>query len=253
MSSDQRHPADPDQRTRELADAAQQAGHPMDWFEDLYAAAGAGDAVVPWDRDAPHPLLVEWLANRQLDTDGKRAIVVGCGRGNDAELIAARGWDTTAFDISHSAVDQARERYPESPVTYRAADLLDLPQEWLHSFDLVFESLTVQSMPPRLHHQAAEAVASLTGIGGLLVVIASMADPQQPTDGSEHSAAEQDQLTTGPPWPLTADEIGHFAADGVERSVVETVPGPGGQLRWRAEFRRPDPEHDPDRTHQHWL
>lgn len=253
MTGHQPPPVDPEQRTRELADAARQAGEPTSWFEDLYAAAGSGEAVVPWDRDAPHPLLIEWLANRQIETEGKRAIVVGCGRGNDAELISARGFDTFAFDVSPTAVEQARQRYPESSVDYRPADLLDLPPEWLRGFDLVFESLTVQSMPPRLHQQAAAAVASLAGIGGLLVVIASMADPDEDTGRDDTATPAAQQQTTGPPWPLTATEIGYFAAGGVERSVIETVPGPTGGLRWRAEFRRPDPEHDPDRTHQHWL
>lgn len=252
MTQDENSGDHPDQQARELADAALGAGKPTGWFEDLYAAAAMGNAVVPWDRDAPHPLLTEWLANREIETDQKRAIVVGCGRGNDAELIAARGFDTVAFDISPSAVDQARERYPDSSVTYRTADLLDLPADWVHSFDLVFESLTVQSMPPDLHQQAAAAVASLTKIGGLLVVIAGMADPESDAE-PEATPTPASGSVTGPPWPLTADEIGYFATGGVERSVIETVPGPNGGLRWRAEFRRPDPEHDQDKTHQHWL
>lgn len=211
---------------------------PTGWFEPLYAAAGPhGD--VPWDRGSPNPLLIEWLANHPLESDGKRAIVIGCGRGNDAELIAARGFDTTAFDISASAIEQARQRYPDSTVHYRQADLFDLPQSWQRSFDLVVESITVQSLPPRWHPEAAAAIAALCGVGGLLVVISG--------------AQIGDQEVSGPPWPLTADELEHFATDGVERAVIETVPAAGGSIRWRAEFRRPDPARDEDRTQSHWL
>jgi SAM-dependent methyltransferase len=209
------------------------------WFETLYAEAAAGDRSVPWDRDYPNPLLVEWLASHPLDAAGKRAVVVGCGLGNDAELIAARGFDTTAFDIAPTALELARDRYPDSPVHYRQADLLDLPADWHQAYDLVIESITVQALPPDLHEQAAAGVASLVGVGGLLVVISG--------------ARVGDEVPDGPPWPLTGDELGYFAVDGVERAVVETVPVGDGRIRWRAEFRRPDPEHDEDKTRSHWL
>ncbi|QDP95856.1 class I SAM-dependent methyltransferase [Microlunatus elymi] len=229
---------------RNWAEAVQR-GEPTGWFEPLYAAARRGDAVVPWDREVPNPLLVEWLANHPLEAAGQRAIVIGCGYGNDAELIAARGFETTAFDVSATAVELARQRYPDSEVDYRQADLLSLPEEWRQQFDLVIECITVQALPPDLHETAAAAVASLCGVGGLIVVISG--------------ARVGDQVPDGPPWPLTGDELGYFAVDGVERAVVETIPvkeaGPPGdsRIRWRAEFRRPDPVHDKDRTDTHWL
>lgn len=229
----------PDLPRHSDSDTDDDTGDAVAWFEPLYAAAARGEGRPPWDRDVPNPLLVEWLANHPLEADGRSAVVVGCGLGNDAELIAGRGFATTAFDISASALGLARRRYPESAVGYRQADLLDLPEEWLGSFDLVIESITVQSLPPRLHARAAACVASLCAIGGLLVVISGAR-----TDGGEPD---------GPPWPLTGDELAYFAVDGVERAVVETVPVGAGAIRWRAEFRRPDPANDKDRTDAHWL
>lgn len=212
---------------------------PTGWFEKLYVEADRGDAVVPWDREVPNPLLIEWLANHPLESAGKRAAVVGCGLGNDAELIAGRGFATTAFDIAPTAIELAHRRYPDSVVDYRRADLLDLPADWVGSFDLVIESFTVQALPPDLHARAAAAVASLCTVGGLLVVIAHARVGEPEPDG--------------PPWPLTGEELALFAVDGVERAVVETVPAGGGAIRWRAEYRRPDPVNDKDRTEQHWL
>jgi hypothetical protein len=45
----------------------------------------------------------------------------------------------------------------------------------------------------------------------------------------------------GPPWPLTRDEIDAFATDGLRPVRVEQVSDPrfSGELRGRAEFRRP--------------
>lgn len=229
---------DPDVRARQLAVTSLRDGDPTGWFERLYTEATSGGALVPWDRELPHPLLVEWLANHPIEADGKRALVIGCGLGNDAELIAARGFSTTAFDIAPSAVEQARLRYPDSDVDYRVADLLDPPTQWRRHFDLVVEILTVQSLPPDLHPQAAAAAASFCAVGGLLLVIAFAPDADRPDPG--------------PPWALTAETLTHFASDGVERAVIETVPGGSGAMRWRAEFRRPDPDRDQDRTDAHW-
>jgi len=100
------------------------AGDPTGWFEELYAAGKSGRITMPFDRKQPHPLLVEWAEQHRLKGAGKNAIVVGCGLGADAEYIASRAFQTTAFDISESAIQLARERHPQSRVDYLAADLL---------------------------------------------------------------------------------------------------------------------------------
>jgi SAM-dependent methyltransferase len=78
-----------------------------------------------WNRAEPHPLLVEWAETRELEGAGRRAVVVGCGLGADAEYIASRGFQTVVFDISETAIRIARRRFPRSAVHYVAADLLD--------------------------------------------------------------------------------------------------------------------------------
>jgi SAM-dependent methyltransferase len=210
-----------DEHARRLA-----ADDPIGWFERLYAAAAVGEAVVPWDRGAPHRLLVEWVRATGLRGDGRRALVVGSGLGEDAELIARLGFDTTAFDISPTAIETTRERFPQSRVRYLTADLLDPPADWHQAFDLVVESLTVQSMPNPHRAQAIPRVASLLAPGGTLLVIATGRD-----EGPEPS---------GPPWPLTRTEIDAFATDGMEAVRVEALRDADdpGIFRWRAEFRR---------------
>src|SRR5689334_22637194 len=101
---------------------------PTAFFEQMYGAAAAGGPEPPWERGAPHPILEEW--GHDLEGAGRRALVVGSGLGNDAEFIAARGFDVVAFDVSPTAVQLARERNPGSPVDYVVADLLDLPAAW---------------------------------------------------------------------------------------------------------------------------
>ena len=101
---------------------------PTGWFEPLYAAAERGEREVPWDRDEPRDLLVEWASGRGLDGHGLGALVVGCGFGADAEYLSSLGFDVTAFDVAPTAVRGAQERHPGSSVDYVVADLLDPPQ-----------------------------------------------------------------------------------------------------------------------------
>lgn len=199
---------------------------PTGWFERLYDAAGTGAATVPWDHGQPAPMLVRWAAG--LSGAGRRAIVVGCGLGEDAEFVAGLGFTTVAFDVAPNAIAQARQRFPESTVDYRTADLLALPAEWRHGFDLVVENFTVQSLPEALHARASAAIAGLVAPGGTLIVHASLAaDDDAPSRES-------------PPWPLRRAEVEAFAVDGlVIRSIAE-VEGPGYLTYpvWQAEFRR---------------
>jgi SAM-dependent methyltransferase len=214
---------DPDERTRRLA--AEAGDDPTGWFERLYAAAEQGEAVVPWDRGGPHPLLSPWTAERALAGGGRSALVVGCGFGADAEHVAGLGFATTAFDISESAVRAARRRFPDSAVQYVTADLLEPPAGWRGGFDLVLESLTVQSLPDPPRREAIGRVRDMVAPGGTLLVLASARD-------------EQDGPVEGPPWPLTRAEIDAFATAGLEPVRVEDVRDAEAPRRWRAEFRR---------------
>jgi SAM-dependent methyltransferase len=211
-----------EQDTRRLSAESLAAGDPIGWFEKLYAEAEAGYAEVPWDRPDATPLLVQWAGPA---ADGQRALVVGCGLGRDAEFLARMGWATTAFDISETAVRVARERHPESPVSYQVADLLDPPPVWRHGFDLVVESNNVQALPRTLRAAAIASVGALVAPGGTLLVLAAQAVP-----------GDDD----GPPWPLTREEMDAFATDGLTTVSVDELPLPDDPdvRRWRGVFRR---------------
>src|SRR6185437_5093600 len=116
--------ATPEEIARQLAAQAVAADDPTGWVERVYAAAEAGETEVPWDRAATNRLLVQWATDGTMAGGGRRAIVVGCGLGDDAEFIAGLGYATTAFDISATALRAARRRYPASRVSYATADLL---------------------------------------------------------------------------------------------------------------------------------
>jgi SAM-dependent methyltransferase len=211
-----------DEDYRRLSAASLAAGDATGWFERLYAEAEHGNAEVPWDRPVPGSN----LSGAGLPPgDGRKALVVGCGLGRDAEYLAGLGYATTAFDIAATAVRVARERHPGSAVDYRVADLLDPPPSWYRAFDLVLESNNVQALPPPLRERAIAAVADLLAPSGTLLVLAAAA-----------TASSGD----GPPWPLTRAEIDAFGSGGVRQVSVEQIPAPEDALvlRWRAAFTR---------------
>ncbi len=215
----------PEDVARAIASQASEAD-PTGWFERLYVSARSGEAIVPWDREGPFPLLTDWTAEQSLDGDGRSAVVVGCGLGDDAEHLSGLGFATTAFDVSPTAIASAGQRYPDSRVGFTTADLLALPAGWSGAFDFVFENRTVQSLPISLHQQAIASVRSLVAPGGTVLVIAS--------------AREEGGHVSGPPWPLTPSEIEAFGSHGLNLVRVERLAQDGDttDLRWRAEAHR---------------
>lgn len=184
---------------------------------------------MPWDRGTAHQLLVDWIDESDPDGTGKTALIVGAGTGWDAELVVDRGYDTTAFDISPSAIETAHRNHPASRAHYMVADLLNPPADWHRAFDLVVEIYTVQALPISLQPDAIKHVTELVAPGGTLLVIAAARPDDQP-DAEVH----------GPPWPLTRATIQSFTTPDLHLIQLDRAPSPTDPtiLRWRAEYLR---------------
>ena len=219
-------------RARQLAAQAAASGDAAGWFETLYAEARASDAVVPWDDGQPNPHLTEWAktaAGRGIVRPGRRALVVGCGVCDDPGFLASLGCQVTAFDVSPTAVAEARRRFPRSPVDYQVADLLAPPPAWQGAFDLVAEIYTVQALYGQARAAAIQALNGLVAPGGTLLVIARATDERDPVRDPGMM-----------PWALTRPELEAMAGSALEaRAVEQFLDGEDPpKLRWRAEFTR---------------
>jgi len=192
---------------REIAHRHLAAGDALGWFEELYARAKGDASIIPWADLTPNPNLVSWLDEHQIVGTSRTALKVGCGLGDDAEELARRGFSTTAFDISESAIAWCQTRYPRSAVSYVVADLLHAPPEWRGKFDFVLESYTLQVLPPRIRRDAIEHLVSFVACHGTLLVIARGREPSDPEDNM--------------PWPLTGDELGAFRSLGLSEVRFE--------------------------------
>lgn len=194
-------------RARELAKTYLERGDAKGWFDALYAEAEGAAERIPWANLVPNPHLVSWPDENHAQGKGRRALVVGCGLGDDAELLSARGFDVTAFDISAAAIEWCKRRYPDSKVDYVAADLFELPSEWREAFHLVVEANTLQVLPSELRPTAISAMVKCVTWGGALLVIARGREPN-----------DDPGLM---PWPLTKDDLEPFAQSGLKMISFE--------------------------------
>lgn len=191
---------------QEIARKHLDSGDPLGWFEDLYSRASEDTSIIPWADLEPNPNLIDWL-NRNEAAGSGRAIKVGSGLGDDAEELSRRGFETTAFDISESAIAWSRSRFPQSSVSYIVADLFSTPIEWQSRFDFVLESYTLQVLPPILRANAVRCIASFVAPGATLLVIARGREPSDP-EGKM-------------PWPLTKEELSLFEDQGLKEISFE--------------------------------
>jgi 2-polyprenyl-3-methyl-5-hydroxy-6-metoxy-1,4-benzoquinol methylase len=194
-------------RARELAAEYVEKGDPTGWFEVLYKEADEGKSVVPWADRAGNPSLLEFWSVNPQPTNGKTALVIACGLGDDAEQLAAWGFDTTAFDISETAIRLIRKRFSNTAVQYQVADLFQPPAGWDRKFDFVFEANTVQALPVNLRTQAIHKIASFVKPEGKLLAIVRGREDHEP----------QGEL----PWPLTREEMNEFVRAGLAETSFE--------------------------------
>jgi hypothetical protein len=200
------------------------AGVSGEFFESLYRAADRTAGAVPWAAMKPNDLVSGWLAD-SVRSPGE-AIVVACGLGDDAEALAAAGWKVTAFDISSTAIEWCRERFPNTEVSYVVADLFDLPPAWIGAFSLVVEVLTIQSLPPALRSDVVRRIAALVAPAGTVLVATYGTTVPAPDDG--------------PPWPLAREDLKEFTSQGLREVRFAATPSPwAGFDVYEAVFERP--------------
>jgi len=123
-----------------------------------------------------------------------RALVIGCGLGDDAHALCEAGYEVLAIDISQSALEIAKERSKALAILFEKQDIFDMPQKYEGYFDFVYEALTIQSLPVKFREKMIEAVAKTVAPNGKLLVVAHK---------KEHEFE-------GPPWPLTQEQIDLF-------------------------------------------
>ena len=192
---------------KKMVKTYQDRDDPTGWFDSIYKDAQGDHTAVFWADLEPNPYLLQWLENCSFKHEGRKAIVVGCGVGDDAEALSEKGYQVTAFDISPEAISLCKKRYPKTAVNYLVADLFDYPPQWAENFDLVYECNTIQVLPGKYRLQARDAMVSLLAPQGYILVSCR----------SRLKGEQEDDI----PLPLDKEEIDGFIRCGLsEESFV---------------------------------
>ena len=174
----------------------QENNDPTGWFDSIYKSANGDHTKVFWADLEPSPYLVSWLEKNPINKPSKRACVIGCGVGDDAEALSEFGFEVTAFDISVTAIELCKNRYKDTKVNYVVADLFDYPKEWSKSFDVVYECNTIQVLPGDYRIKARIAMSSLICKDGYILVSCR----------SRNESEKENAI----PLPLTKGEMDEF-------------------------------------------
>ena len=185
----------------------QDEDNPTGWFDSIYTDAQGDHRDVFWADLEPCPYLLKWLKSCIFKHTGRKAIVIGCGVGDDAEALSEAGYEVTAFDISAEAIRLCRNRYLASTVNYLVADLFDYPAQWTESFELVYECNTIQVLPGKYRIQARDAMVSLLAPQGYILVSCR----------SRLKGEQEEDI----PLPLDKGEIDGFIQQGLREESFE--------------------------------
>jgi hypothetical protein len=129
-----------------------------EFWDALYRNGGDG-----WELARAAPPLERWFAAHP--PAGKRTLVVGCGRGHEAALLASLGAQVTAIDFSPQAAAAARAR---GGFEVREQDLFTLGEE---GFDLVVEHCCFCAVDPGRRDDYVRSMARALKDGGELVAL----------------------------------------------------------------------------------
>jgi len=188
-----------------------------EWFDSLYQKNKNTHENIPWARQAVNPLLQSYLDEEKAHKG--TALVIGCGLGDDAKALEYAGYDVTAIDVSQTALDLAKERFPDSSVKFIKQDIFEYEEQ----FDFVFEALTVQSLPIEFRQKMIKAVAGTVAMGGKLLLVAH----------------KREAMRQGPPWPLSKEEVDLFKSHGLTELSFElhTEESKVSQTRFRVLYK----------------
>lgn len=199
------------EKTKQVAAEFGEKGDHFGWFDEIYKSAEGNNELIPWADLEPNRYFKEWADRVGLSGEGRKAMVVGCGLGDDAIYLHDLGFNVTAFDISPTAIDWAKKLSEGRKIDYSVADLFKPAEEWLGSFDLVLEIYTIQPLPLEMRNDVIDAVGAFAKDGGELVIV---------TRGRE-----DDEEPVELPWPVSRKELSRFEANGFTQTFFEEMPG----------------------------
>jgi SAM-dependent methyltransferase len=198
-------------RARELAAEFADRGDSFGWFDAFYKEAGGDNEQIPWADLEPNKFFRTWAEDVGLKGNGRKALVVGCGLGDDAKYLDDLGFQVTGFDISPTAIEWAKRLHKDSDMQFEVADLFEPFPGWLGAFDFVLEIYTIQPLPMEMREKVIDSIAAFVAPDGELVVV---------TRGRE-----DDEEPVELPWPLSRKDLSRFETHGLTQTDFRIMDG----------------------------
>ncbi len=196
-------------------------------FENIYASQAA-----PWDTGRPHERFVR-IADRVVSP----VLDAGCGTGEVALSLAARGREVTGIDFVEEAIRRASAKAAERglAVELLVKDALALDR-WGRQFATVIDSGLFHVFSDDDRRRYVEGLRTALVPGGRLF-LACFSDEEPGTEGPRRVSRQE----------LYAAFADGFVIESIEPSRFEVNPqaagpafSPGGPKTWFAVIRRSD-------------
>ncbi len=151
-------------------------------MNDIYQNLSLVD--IPWNLEKPPDLLVELVESGRILPC--RAADLGCGAGNYAVWLAAKGFQMTGIDISPRAVELAKALASKKEVSCRfvAADLTGDVEELGNTFDFVYGWEVLHHVFPENRDRYVNNVHQMLRPGGRYLSVC-FSEKDDPSFGGE--------------------------------------------------------------------
>lgn len=121
----------------------------------------------PWDLDHPQPAFQALVQNGEIKPG--RALDIGCGRGENAIMLAMNGCDVTGIDLAENAISDAKAKALERNVKVHFVVEDVFQMDWLFEedeFDIVIDSGLFHVMADEERQVFAQQVHRVLKKGG---------------------------------------------------------------------------------------
>ena len=117
-----------------------------------------------WDRGAPSPQLLAWLASGELQPC--RIVVPGCGSGWEVAELAKRGFDVVGLDYTSAAVEKTQARVTALGLQAQVIQTDVLSYQPESPFDAIYEQTCLCAIHPEHWSKYAQQLRQWLKPGG---------------------------------------------------------------------------------------
>ena len=139
-----------------------------DFWDAQYADFAKQKVAPSWDLSGPHPAFHAIFSQLKIPTS--RILILGSGKGHDANFFAAQGHLVTGVDFSREAIEASKQSYGQrTNLSFVHSDLFKMPEEFVGSFDVIVEHTCYCAIPPSRRSELVKVWKKALVPGGLVV------------------------------------------------------------------------------------